>query len=137
MFLFVSLTFSKRTSELHTLKAGGRSTAARRGYRTEDLEQMKVFGTCSAFSAAVVFTMYLNSDTVRELYRQPELLWLLFPLLFYWLCRVWILAARGEFHRDPVLFAVRDRPTYIIAGIAASLLYLATHQFFPSVPFLR
>ncbi len=137
LFLFVSLTFSKRTSELHNLRAAGHVAAVRRSYRTQDLEQIKVFGTASAFSAVMVFTMYLNSDTVRELYRQPELLWLLFPMLLYWLCRVWILAARGQLHEDPVLFALKDRTTYLVAGIAAVLLYLATHQFFPRIPFLR
>jgi len=137
LFLFVSLTFSKRTSELHNLRAAGRSFAAHRGYHAKDLEQMKVFGTASAFSAAVVFTMYLNSETARGLYRQPELLWFLSPLLLYWVCRIWILASRGELLEDPVLFALKDRVTYMVAVFALSIVWLATHEFFPRVPFLR
>jgi hypothetical protein len=36
-------------------------------------------------------------------------LWLIVPLLIYWLFRIWLLASRGELDQDPVVFALRDR----------------------------
>ena len=48
------------------------------------------------------------------LYRQPLVLWLISPLLLYWISRVWLLAHRGEMHEDPVVFAIHDRVSYAV-----------------------
>ena len=61
----------------------------------------------------LLLTLYMNSDTMRALYRNPDILWLLFPLTLYWISRIWIITSRGEMDEDPVLFAVRDCTTIL------------------------
>ena len=43
------------------------------------------------------------------LYLSPEYLFLLCPIVLYWLGRNWLLAHRGELKEDPVTLAIRDR----------------------------
>ena len=61
-----------------------------------DLEQIRSFGTSSAYAAVVVFMLYIARPDVTALYHHATRLWLIVPLLIYWLFRVWLLASRGE-----------------------------------------
>jgi hypothetical protein len=38
--------------------------------------------------------------------------------MILWLCRVWLLASRGELDEDPVVFALTDRMS-LLMGVAA------------------
>jgi hypothetical protein len=49
----------------------------------------------------------------------------LFPLLLYWVTRIWIVVHRGNMDEDPILFAVKDRVTYLVAAIGAVIMILA------------
>jgi len=113
-FFFFSLALVKRFSELENLRAQGRLFASGRGYRVSDAAQLRSFGTSSAFAAVVVFALYINGDKATALYRHPERMWLIVPLLLYWISRIWLLASRQELNEDPVIFAVTDRPSLII-----------------------
>ena len=124
IFLFLSMAFSKRVSELQNLRAAGGHSTPGRAYRATDLEQVNTFGVSSGFLAALIFALYINSDMVRSLYRHPEVLWLMCPLMLYWITRIWILSFRGELHEDPILFAVKDPVTYAV-GVASVLLLVA------------
>jgi 4-hydroxybenzoate polyprenyltransferase len=124
IFLFLSMAFSKRVSELQNLRAAGGHSTPGRAYRATDLEQVNIFGVTSGFLAALIFALYINSDMVRSLYRHPGVLWLMCPLVLYWITRIWILSFRGELHEDPILFAVKDPVTYGV-GLASVLLLVA------------
>jgi len=80
-------------------------------------------GVASSFSAVVVFSLYVHSPEVLALYRSPEPLLLLAPILLYWLSRVWLQAHRGELHDDPINLALRDPASRAVA--AACLLVIA------------
>ena len=41
-------------------------------------------------------------------------MWVLCPLLLYWLSHVWLIAHRGKMPDDPVVFAVNDRTSRIL-----------------------
>ncbi len=123
-FLLLSLAFAKRCAELSNAGADAESLAGR-GYQVSDLPQVNAFGVCSAFLAAVVFMLYLQSDRVRELYRSPDVLWLWSPLFLYWITRAWILSSRGRIHEDPVMFVLKDRPTWWVAFLAVLIMALA------------
>jgi len=122
-FLLLSLAFAKRCAELGNAERDAESLAGR-GYQVSDLPQVNAFGVCSAFLAAVVFMQYLQSDRVRELYRAPDVLWLWSPLFLYWITRVWILSSRGRIHEDPVMFVLKDRPTWWVALLAVLIMAL-------------
>jgi 4-hydroxybenzoate polyprenyltransferase/phosphoserine phosphatase len=123
--LFLSLAFSKRSAELLRLP-GAQHTASGRGYRSEDVFQVNLFGVCSAFLSAVIFLLYLQSDNVRALYRQPQFLWFLAPAYLYWVTHLWLRASRGEVNEDPVVFVLKDSVTHAVAAISGVIMTLAT-----------
>jgi 4-hydroxybenzoate polyprenyltransferase len=125
LFFFLSLAIVKRYSELHTLQAKGLSPANQRGYVVSDLDQLRSFGTASGYAAVVVFTLYINSPAVVDLYTHPQRLWLLAPLLIFWISRVWLLAARGQLDDDPVIFAITDRVSLFL-GVLTVLVLLGS-----------
>jgi 4-hydroxybenzoate polyprenyltransferase len=125
IFLFLSLALVKRMSELREMKEGGDEvqTHRERGYAVGDLPMLLAFGGASGYIAVFVFTMYLSSDKVTQLYAHPQLLWFICPLLLYWVTRIWFLAWRGRIHDDPLAFATKDPQTYII-GLLGLLIML-------------
>ena len=74
--------------------------------------------------AVMVLCLFVSSDDVSRLYRSPTLLWLMPPVMFYWIARVWLLAHRGELDDDPVLFATRDTNSYV-CGLALAAIVVA------------
>jgi 4-hydroxybenzoate polyprenyltransferase/phosphoserine phosphatase len=129
IFLFLSLAFVKRFSELENLRSSNTPPRNGRGYLVADIEQMRAFGTASAFATVVVFANYISGRDVTRLYRQPNLLWLIMPLMILWLCRVWLLASRGKLSEDPVLFAVTDKASLLIGAIVATIAILASFSY--------
>jgi 4-hydroxybenzoate polyprenyltransferase len=125
VFLFFSLAIVKRFAELENLRSSGAAPRNGRGYLVADLNQLRSFGTSSAFAAVVVFAIYISSREVTALYRRPEMLWLIMPLMILWLCRVWLLASRGNLNEDPLVFALTDRMSLLIGVAAAAVVVLA------------
>lgn len=124
-FLFLSLAMVKRFSEIELLREQGAAATHGRGYLSSDLEQIRSFGTASAYAAVVVFMLYIARPDVTELYRHAGRLWLVVPLLIYWLSRVWLLASRGELHDDPVVFAMRDGVSLVVGAGVALIAFLS------------
>ncbi len=131
MFTFLSLALIKRYSELQLLHARGQGQLVGRSYRSVDMETLAQLGASSGYLAVLVLAFYINSSDVLELYSRPEFLWLLCPMMLYWISRMWLLARRHEMHEDPVVFTMKDRRTYWLALIACITLAIAT--FWPFV----
>lgn len=125
IFLFFSLALVKRYSELLIQKRRGKLTAHGRGYHVEDLVMLMGFGVASGFIAVLVSALYVNSTAVTTLYRHPILLWLVSPLLLFWISRIWLITHRGEMHDDPVVFAAKDKGSWVVAALIGGLLWLA------------
>jgi 4-hydroxybenzoate polyprenyltransferase len=125
VFLFLSLAIVKRFAELENLRASNSPPKNGRGYLVADIEQLRSFGTSSAYAAVVVFSIYISSQSVMTLYRKPSLLWLMVPLMLLWLSRVWLLASRGELNEDPVVFALTDRMSLLIGVVVVVVALLA------------
>ena len=113
MFFFLSLAFAKRYAELFQWHGSGRRQSPGRGYRLEDLESVSLFGVCSGIMAVLVLALYVNSGAVTKIYSHPEGLWFLCPLLFYWVTRIWFITKRGKMDGDPIVFAFRDKVSYL------------------------
>jgi 4-hydroxybenzoate polyprenyltransferase len=124
MFLFLSLAFLKRYAELSELK-GATEALERRGYLRSDREWLGSMGGASGYLAVLVLALYINSEQVMALYRMPLLLWLICPLLLYWISRMWLLAHRGRIDQDPIVATVRDPVSYVIGALVALVLYAA------------
>ncbi|WP_263349867.1 UbiA family prenyltransferase [Acidicapsa acidisoli] len=125
IFLFLSLAMVKRFSELANLRERGIANSQGRGYLVSDLEQIRAFGTASAYAAVVVFSLYISRPDVSALYRHSGRLWLIVPIMLYWLNRVWLLASRGELDEDPVVFAISDPVSLMLAAGTAVLAIFA------------
>ncbi len=125
MFMFLSLALVKRYTELHSALGQGQSAARGRGYTTDDLTLLLSCGTSSAFISVMVLALYVNEGS-EVLYRYPQALWLLCPLMLYWVCRVWLKTYRGELHDDPVVFALRDRPSLLVVCLCGVLVIATT-----------
>ena len=119
LFVFTSLALAKRYVELSDAPAevGGEQRASRgRGYLSSDQHLVFAMGIASALVSVLVVLLYVNSPEVVVLYRNPQILFLIAPLVLFWIGRVWLLASRRELHEDPVLFAVRDKCSYFVVA---------------------
>lgn len=126
MFFFTSLAVMKRYSECLVLVQAGREKAAGRGYQTSDMPVLLGIGLASAFCAPLVFFSYLiDPSSPMGTYAHPEFLWAICVIIAYWLGRAWLITGRGLMNDDPVLFALKDRTSLILAGIVAVLVVLA------------
>ena len=125
MFFFLSLAFVKRYCELSMMQSGKEILAKGRGYLVKDNELLRNIGVTSGFVSVLVIALYINSKEVTVLYQHPEAIWLICPLLMYWITRVWLLAHRGEMLEDPVLFALKDPTSYAIGGLIGLIIMLA------------
>jgi len=109
MFIFLSLAFVKRYTELHDARQKGiKDKSAGRGYYPGDFELLASLGGASGYLSVLVLALYINEAASATLYRSPEWMWAACPLLLFWLSRVWLLAHRGQMHDDPIVFALRD-----------------------------
>ena len=124
IFIFVSLAFVKRFSELQNMEKD-KIKVDGRGYLSQDVSIVGIFGIASGYISVVIFALYINSDQVELLYTFPRRLWSICVLLFFWVSRVWLLAYRGELNEDPILFAVKDKASYFLGLLAVIAILLA------------
>jgi len=119
---FFSLALIKRVSELKKVKPNSHS---RRGYQSEDVVAVIGLGAASGLVSVLVVALYVNSPDALPLYHYPQLLLLVCPVLIYWISRLWLLASRGAIHLDPVVFACKDRVSWICGIMIFAILALA------------
>ena len=124
MFLFLSLAFIKRYAELVIMRSVDGDQAKARSYEPSDAGLLVSKGTASGYAAVLVLSLYIGSGAVKVLYSTHEVLWLVCPLLLYWISYLWLVAHRGKMHHDPLIFAVRDRTSriLILLMLAAALI---------------
>ena len=128
IFLFFSLSLLKRyietillLKEKNAVKIGGR------GYTINDSNLLMTIGVSSSLVAGLVLLLYTGSDNVTVLYNRPIILIALVPIYMYWVCWMWFMAERGKIKSDPVIFAVKEKSTYItlacfiIIGVLAGI----------------
>jgi len=123
LFVFMSLALVKRYIELSGLRSSEKPMA--RDYYAGDLPMVAVLAAASGFNAVVVFTLYISSETVHTLYAHPQVLWAGCPVLMYWIARVMLLAQRGLIEDDPVVFALRDRVSWLALAVFGAIILIA------------
>lgn len=123
IFVFTSLAITKRLAELRgSVTSDG--PLPRRAYSQVDLPLIGGLGAASGYVAVLVLALYVNSSEVVTLYRKPQILYLLCPVLAYWISRILIIANRGAMDDDPIVFAFRDPASYF-AALAALVIIAA------------
>ncbi|MBI4000392.1 MAG: UbiA family prenyltransferase [Nitrospira defluvii] len=125
LFLFLSLALVKRFTELRLMSEAEGKELHGRDYWVTDLEHISSIGSASGLLAVLVLALYISSKEVLLLYSHSEVLWLVCPVMLYWISRVWMLAYRDRMDDDPVVFAVRDPKSYVMAAMIGAILVLA------------
>jgi 4-hydroxybenzoate polyprenyltransferase len=125
MFIFTALALIKRYIELAARMDADLPDPANRNYRKSDLDIVAALAGAAGFNAITVFALYISSDTVRQLYRHPKALWLVCPILLYWLGRALLMAHRRLMDDDPILFALRDWNSLVAFGLIGVIMIAA------------
>jgi hypothetical protein len=97
-----------------------------RNYQLADLPIVGALAAASGFNAVTIFALYISSPAVRDLYQHPERLWLICPILLYWIARTLVLAHRRLIDDDPIVFALRDPVSRLAVGLMIAIVLLAT-----------
>jgi 4-hydroxybenzoate polyprenyltransferase/phosphoserine phosphatase len=126
LFFFISLALVKRYAELARIALENCEKLEHRGYHIEDLGLIQSIGPASGYMAVLTMCLYINAPHVLELYREPQLLWVICFVLFFWITRVWFLARRRKLNEDPVVFATTDLCSYLAGLTVLVTLFLAT-----------
>jgi 4-hydroxybenzoate polyprenyltransferase len=125
VFMFMSLAFVKRYAELESIRRSDQPKSIGRGYHADDMPVIMSLGSASGFSAIVVTALYINSPEAEAIYQHHHLLWLICPLMLFWISRAWMLAARGRIHDDPLVFAVSDGGSLVTIALMVLIVVLA------------
>lgn len=116
MFLFLALAAVKRQAELTDQMKTGRSSSGR-AYEIDDLPILRGMAIAAGNASVMVLALYISSEAVQALYSRSELIWLICPLLLYWVLRMVMKTHRGEMTDDPIVFAATDRTSQFVVLI--------------------
>ncbi|CNJ00802.1 Polyprenyltransferase (cytochrome oxidase assembly factor) [Yersinia frederiksenii] len=123
MFIFFSLAIVKRVVELKSSESDSKIKG--RGYYPTDMPLLLASGVSAGYISILVFVLYIDSSASLQNYNNPDVLYLIAPILFVWLTRVWLLTWRGDMHDDPVAFAIKDRASQVMGVCMAILMIFA------------
>lgn len=126
MFLFLSLALVKRYAELRITQDQSGLKKAGRGYQAEDIEALSQLGMASGCTCALIMALYVDSAAVKQLYRHPELIWLVCPIILYQMARIWFLARRGQMPDDPLVFMISDWRSQLMGLVVVAIMVAAT-----------
>ena len=120
-FLFLSLSLLKRNSELVMYAASQEKDNSNRAYTSQDLPFVGALGISCGLITVVVFSLYINTDLVKNTYTNPYMLWAICPIMIYAVSKYWMLSSRNQITNDPVLFAIKDKSSYVIILAMAAI----------------
>jgi 4-hydroxybenzoate polyprenyltransferase len=125
MMIFMSLALIKRYVELAARRDANLPDLTSRDYKNSDLDIVAALAAAAGFNAVTIFALYISSPTVKELYSHPRILWLVGPLLMFWIARAMMMAGRRQMDDDPVVFAVKDKVSLMTLAAVGILLIAA------------
>jgi hypothetical protein len=85
-----------------------------------------VLGIGTGIASVFVMVLYIMFDAFQKtFYGHTDWLWAFPIILFLWISRVWLMAARDQLDDDPVAFAVKDRPSLLLGCVMLLAFLLA------------
>ena len=112
----------KRYSETLGLEQG---PIPGRAYQAVDAPMLAMLGCTCGMSAVLVLGLYIDSTIVQERYSNPLYVWLVLPIVLFWIARIWILGGRRQLVDDPLAFAAQDVISWSCLALFLLLVYLA------------
>jgi 4-hydroxybenzoate polyprenyltransferase len=126
MMFFLGLAAIKRYAELHRVVRTVGEGASARGYSQQDMPILLATGISTGVSSIVIFMIYLiNEQYPRAIYRYPDALWAIMPVLLIWILRLWHLAVHGRMSEDPVIFALKDAFSLVLGAVIVLIMLIA------------
>ena len=113
----------KRQAEIVDIAARGMVSAKGRGYKVTDLPIVSMVAIGGGYMAVILLALYVNSSEVADLYARPEALWGLSAVILFWITRMAMIANRGDMHDDPIIFAIRDKVSWICLTATLALIF--------------
>ena len=126
IFIFLSLALLKRYVELNERKKYVNLFTYGRGYKISDKSNLAKMGIIFGFVSSLILIFYIQDEKVFELYREPKIIWLFIPCIFFWINYIWYKAKKGQVNDDPIIFAVKDKISILIGFICLLIYFLAT-----------
>lgn len=125
-FLFLSLAMAKRYIELDKASSSILNEN-RRGYKAEDRVVVMGVGIGAGLLSVLVLALYIQAHFIinDSVFRYPKWLLGICPVMTYWVIRFWLLTGRSEVGFDPVEFSIKDKLSWVVAGIAFTFYLLA------------
>ncbi len=118
MFLFASLSYAKRYTEISRAIVRQSQSMNVRGYRPVDAPMVLTIGLSTGVGAVMIMVLYIVEEAFRSsFYGSTGWLWGFPPLVFLFVIRIWLVSARGEMMDDPVAFAIKDRMCIGLLGL--------------------
>jgi 4-hydroxybenzoate polyprenyltransferase len=124
MFIFLSLACAKRVAEI-SIHEDEKSPIPGRGYYKKDKDIIANIGVSGGIVSVMVLALYVTAQEVVALYNAPELLLFTCPLVLYWISSIWLVTWRGQLDDDPIVYALKDKASYIIGILVLLVLVLA------------
>jgi len=116
MFLFASLSYAKRHTEIVNANVHQATKLTDRGYRLVDAPIVLTVGLSIGIGAVLIMVLYIVEEAFNNsFYGSTGWLWGFPPLILLFVVRIWLISARGEMSDDPVAFAIKD-PTCLALG---------------------
>jgi len=96
-----------------------------REYLVNDIIFLETLSLVAGYIAVVVLIFHFSIEATQLLYSRYEILWLICPIILYWLTRLILITHRGEMHQDPIIFAIKDKISLYIAISIGFIVFLA------------
>ncbi len=125
LFFFFSLSSLKRHIDITLERENDNKVLSGRKYQMDDQNYFTIVGISGGIISVFVLLLYTVSDQVQNLYQNPLYLLFLGPGILYWICRLWLLAERGEIKEDPIVFAMKDISSYVVLAYSSLIVYLS------------
>jgi 4-hydroxybenzoate polyprenyltransferase len=118
MFLFGSLSYAKRYTEISRAILNKSYAIKGRGYRPVDAPMVLTVGLAAGIGAVTIMVLYIVEEAfLNSFYGATGWLWGFPPLVFLFVVRIWLVTVRGEMMDDPVAFAIKDRASIGLLGL--------------------
>jgi 4-hydroxybenzoate polyprenyltransferase len=123
VFFFTGLALMKRFNEL--MLHEDQVQFNNRAYTSKDKPLLANLGMIHSIASIVILTFYIHTGHATEMYQSPQFIWLLCPILLFWIMRMWLISSRGHMAEDSLLFAIRDRASLLSAALLVTVLLIA------------
>jgi 4-hydroxybenzoate polyprenyltransferase len=115
-FVFLSLAAAKRYIEVKKMELFvGDNNFFGRKYERGDSTFLSILGITTSGISLLVFTLFIQEAVLLNRYANPFLLYIICVLIGFYVFRIWLFALRLQLDDDPILFAAKDKISWILA----------------------